>query len=418
MNGKVFVVLVLSLASLQSSAIQTGPPHAPDLFDEAKALATRDHWQGAIARFRDFLREHTNDPRASEARYWIGYGLVKSDEYEEAIDELEAFEGSLAKDKWADDALLQLGHAYRGHDEDEKALAAWKRLRQQYPDSTLRTDAALQLIDVLFHSTKDYAACLSYCEAAVHEVGDFAVISDARYAGAYCLTALSKYDDAERWMKQWFAADDAAEAGWRRLLVAQRDLRQGRESQATAAIESLGTDFPDLDSDTRLDLTLRAATMLTRENQAGRSRELLISALIHSAGLSEDNVGALLDQLKDAASAEDSFTAILKRLADDASLPLLARVLIRERQVDALREEEQTGQAESLLREALATDKAEYARFRAASLLAEMLGDDEEDRTEAAQVLHQLLPNLHRQDLVHRVREAIKKYEAPQEEDR
>ena len=148
-------------------------------------------------------------------------------------------------------------------------------------------------------------------------------------------------------------------------------------------------------------------------NQAERSRKLLIAALTHSAGYSEDNTRALLDQLKDAASAEDSFSAILKRLAEDASLPLLARVLVRERQVETLREQDDTGQAESLLRHALASEKAEYARFRAASLLAELLADDEEDRTEAAQVLHQLLPNVRRQDLVHRVREAIKKYEAP-----
>ena len=219
-------------------------------------------------------------------------------------------------------------------------------------------------------------------------------------------------------MNRWFATGDAAEAGWRRVLVAQRDLRQGHESQATAAIESLSVDFPDLDSDARVDLTLRAARMLTRENQAERSRTLLIAALTHSAGCSEDNARALLDTVKDAASADDPLSAILKRLAEDASLPLLARVLVRERQVETLREQDETGQAESLLRQALTSEKAEYARFRAASLLAELLFDDEEDRTEAAQVLHQLLPHLHRQDLVHRVREAIKKYEAPKDEDR
>jgi len=411
------VIVALNLAAgLGSGAVRAELRASADLFDEAKALSTRENWQAAIAKFRDFLREHPNDPRASEARYWIGFSLVKSEEFEEAISELESFEGTLAKDKWADDALLQLGHAYRGHDEDEKALAVWKRLRQVYPDSALRTDAALQIIDVLFHSAKDYAACLSYCEAAVHEAGDFAVISAARYDGAYCLSALGKYDEAERWMNRWFAPEDAAEAGWRRVLLAQRDLRQGHESQATAAIESLGADFPDLDSDARLDLTLRAATMLTRENQAPRSRELLIAALKHAAGHSEDNTGALLDQLKDAASADDSYPAILKRLADDASLPLLARVLVRERQVEALREQDEAGQAKSLLREALAKEKTEYARFRAASLLAELLGDDEEDRLEAAQVLNQLLPNLHRQDLVHRVREAIKRYEAPKDD--
>ena len=70
---------------------------------------------------------------AAEARFWIGFSLVKSDEFEEAIRELEPFESTLAQDKWADDALLQLGHAYRGHDDDNKALAVWKRLRAEVP---------------------------------------------------------------------------------------------------------------------------------------------------------------------------------------------------------------------------------------------------------------------------------------------
>jgi tetratricopeptide (TPR) repeat protein len=416
MTWNVLLILVLNLAvGLRAGAGQVGPPSSPDLFDEAKALTTREDWQKAIARFRQFLREHSGDPRASEARFWIGFSLVKSAEFEEAIRELEPFESTLAQDKWADDALLQLGHAYRGHDDDNKALAVWKRLRQKYPDSVWRTEAVLQIIDVLFHSTKDYAACLTCCEEAVHETGDHAVTTEARYIGAYCLNALSKYDGATIWMDQCFAPDDAVEEGWRRVLFAHRDLRQGQVARAIANIESIDADFPDLDSEARLDLTLRAAAMLTRENQAGRSRELLIAALKHT-GHSEENTGSLLDQLKDTASGDDSFAATLKRLADDASLPPLARVLVREHQVEALREHEQAEQAESLLREALTKEKTEYGRFRAVLALAELLSDDQEDREAALQVLNDLLPSLRRRDLVYRVREAIKNDQAPKED--
>ena len=86
----------------------------------------------------------------------------------------------------------------------------------------------------------------------------------------------------------------------------------------------------------------------------------------------------------------------------------MARVAVRSRQVDALREEERFDQAESLLREALAEEKSEYAVFRAATLLAELLKDDRDDPTAAMKMLNEVLPRLHRSDLVHQIRAAIK----------
>jgi outer membrane protein assembly factor BamD (BamD/ComL family) len=417
MKWKILTVVVLTLAVVSRADAEGGRQSSEDLFDAAKALSTHEDWGNAISRFREFLRQHSDDPRASEARFWIGYCLVKSDEFDEAVRELAPFEATLAQDKWADDALLQLGHAYRGNDENDRALAAWKRLREKYPDSVWRTEAALQIIDVLY-TTKDYAACLPYCERVVREAADFARITEARYVGAYCLSALSRYDEADRWMGRWFSADDAIEAGWRRVLSAQRELRQGHVNQAFAAIEALDADFPDLDREDRLDLTLRAATMLTRENQAGRARELVIAALKQPAGHSEENIDALLDQLEETASGDDSFLAMLNRLAGDASLPLMARVVIRDRQVRALRDDERSDQAELLLREALTKERGEYARFRAATLLAELLNEDREDRAGAVKVLNGIYPSLRRNDLVHQVRGTIKNLQPQPGDDR
>jgi outer membrane protein assembly factor BamD (BamD/ComL family) len=413
----VLIVLVLTLAVVSRADAEVGRHSSQDLFDEAKALSTHEDWGNAITRFREFLRQHSDDARASEARFWIGYCLVKSDEFDEAVLELAPFETTLAQDKWADDALLQLGHAYRGDHQNDRALAAWKRLQEKYPDSVWRTEAALQSIDVLY-TIKDYAACLPYCERVVQQAADFAGITEARYVGAYCLGALSRYDEADRWMDRWFSADNAVEAGWRQVLTAQRELRQGHVNQAFAAIEALDADFPDLDRDDRLDLTLRAATMLTRENQPGRARELVVAALKQSAGHSEENIDALLDQLAETASGDDSFLVILNRLAGDTSLSLMARVVVRDRHVRSLREGERSDQAELLLREALTNERGEYARFRAATLLAELLNEDRDDRAGAAKVLDDLLPSLRRNDLVHQVRETIKDLQPQPGDDR
>ena len=129
-------------------------------------------------------------------------------------------------------------------------------------------------------------------------------------------------------------------------------------------IDALETDFPDLDRDDRLDLTMRAATMLTRENQAQRAYKLLMVALKQSAGDAEENINSLLDQLEESVSGGDSFAALLSRLAADESLPLMVRVAVRDRQVQALREDEHSDEAETLLHDALAKEKVEYARFR------------------------------------------------------
>ena len=417
MKRMVLTVVLFILAVVPRVDAQGDRPSPADLFDQAKVLSTHEDWGNAISRFREFLSQHSGDPRASEARFWIGYCLVKSDEFAEAIRELAPFETTLGQDKWADDVLLQLGHAYRGNDENDRALTTWKRLLEKHPDSVWRTEAALQIIEVLY-SNNDYAACLPYCERVIKDTADFGTITEARYIGAYCLNVLSRYEEANRWMDRWFSADDAGETGWRQVLSAQHELRLGHVNEAVAVIEALDADFPDLDREDHLDLKLRAATMLTRENQGGRARELVVAALKQSAGYSEDNINALLDQLEETSSGDDSFPTMLNRLASGTTLPLMARVMVRDRQVRILRDDEHTDQAESLLREALIKEKSEYARFRTGALLAEVLNEDREDRAGAVEVLNGISQSLHRNDLLHQAREAIKKLQPQPGDDR
>src|SRR5262249_27588716 len=153
----------------------------------------------------------------------------------------------LAQDKWADDALLQLGRAHQRNGASDPALAAWKRLVEKYPDSVWRIEAELSIADELFNARNDYGACLSYCEAVVKESVPFAAITEARYVGAYCLNALGRRDDADRWMDRWFAPDVAIEAAWRGVINAQRALNRGNATEAFAIIASLYADYPDID---------------------------------------------------------------------------------------------------------------------------------------------------------------------------
>jgi outer membrane protein assembly factor BamD (BamD/ComL family) len=411
------LVVLTALSHADDKGVKDDKAAARDeLFAQAKSLSTQEKWADAISRLREFTRKYPGDARASEARFWLGFCLVKSDEFEEALRELEPFEHELAQDKWADDALLQLGHAYRGQDNDERALECWKQLLDKHPESVWKTEAVSQIVDLLFHGSKDCAACLPYCERAVRDTADLDSITEPRYAGAYCLVALGRNDEADHWMDRWFKAVAAVEAGWRRVIIAQRDLRMGRTEQALQSLDALDADFPDLDRRERLDLTLRAASMLNREQHSARARDLLIARVKASAGDSQEDISELIDLLAEATDEEGAFRDTLDRLASDASLPLMTRVAVRERLVQALRDDDRSEQAQSLLREDLAKEKAEYPLFRVATLLAEVLNEDRDDRPGALKVLNEVLPRLHRHDLVSQMRAALKDLQSPSDD--
>jgi tetratricopeptide (TPR) repeat protein len=409
----VFVVAALGRGAAVGDDPRKDRPKS-DPLAEAKALANREEWPGAVEQYRAFLKQHPDHPRASEARFWIGYCLVKLDEWDEATNTLRPFETLLADDTWADDALLQLGRAYRGKGETDLALAAWKRLLDRYPDSVWRHEAMMDVIDLLFHDAEDYAACLPYCERVVQEIEDRGSTGEARYIGAYCLNALHRFDDAERWIERWFDPDSALEEAWRRLLGAQRDLIAGKPEAALAAVAGLERDFPDLDESSRRDVLLRTSTILRQNGRAERARELLLNELRRASGWNPDDLSALLDEL-DAAYGDDARAPFLKALAklvDDQTVPLGVRVAIRERQVQALRDGERLDEALALLRSALKREPTEFARFRAAMLLAELLAEGKEDPKAAVGVLNDLVPTLKRRDLLHQARSETERYGA------
>ena len=392
---------------------QAPTPTAPDdPLAEAKGQAGREEWAEAADHFRDFFKAHPDSPQAAEARFWVGFCRVKLGQHDEAVDALRPFETTLARDTWADDALLHLGSAYRGKGDNDLALAVWKRLLGEYPDSVWHNEALLKIVEVLFYDAQDYAACLPYCERIVDEVPDPDASSQARLLGAYCLNAQKRFDEADRWAGRWLDRGDAHEEAWRRVLAAQRELICGRPDAAMAALESIDADFPDLDEETRLDVLLQAATVLRKYGQPDRARALLLTELRRPSRRGEDDFGSLLDALDESFGADHrpGFLDALTALSADAKVPPAVRIAARARQARVLRESEQADQAADLLRKALAEEPSEYGRVKAATALAELLAEAREDRSGARRVLDELLPKLRRRDLAHQVREELGHY--------
>ena len=177
-------------------------------------------------------------------------------------------------------------------------------------------------------------------------------------------------------------------------------------------MDSLATDFPDLDAEERQDLLLKTTFILRNNGRADRARELLQAQFLLSSGEPEDQVESLLDELE-AAFGDDrraDFLTALGRLSRDRKAPVVVRVSTRDRHTQALRDDEHPKEAEAMLSEALAAETAEFPRCRAAMKLAEILADDFEKPDDAVKLLDQLRLNLKRRDLINKLREASDRY--------
>jgi tetratricopeptide (TPR) repeat protein len=410
------VGIALILLSSGLSALADDPPAPKGVQDplaEARALRDKEEWAEAGARFREVLDKEPNGTTAPEARFWAGFCLVKLGEHGPAAEILGPFETTLAEDTWADDALLQLGHAYLGNGDKARALAAWTRQLEKYPESVWRLEVMLKVVDLHFYQTEDFPACLAASERVVAEFPDRGGTAEARYDGAYCLNVLRRFGDAEAWAERNFDPESPLEESWRRVLGAQRDLLRGKVEAALDAVGSLDVDFPDLDQGNRHDLKLRTTHMLRYNGRADRARQLLLDELGRSAGRPEDEVSSLLDELAEIIGEDRrrDFSEALARLTDDPNSPLIVRVAARERRARLLIEGNEFDPAADLLRVAIEKDAVEYARVRAALSLAEALDEHRQDHAGAAKVLADLLPKIGRRDLAHQVRKAAEKYQ-------
>jgi tetratricopeptide (TPR) repeat protein len=391
-----------------------------DRLADAKKLARSEDWEPAATAFLAFLREHADDPQAGEARFWAGYCLVKEGDNDRAIEALKPFEEALAGDNWADDALVQIGEAHQSREEWIQARDSWNRLLEKHPDSVWRQDVLAKLAELQFHRMNDVQACLDACRKVVEDTRDRDATSEARYLGAYCLNALKRFDEAAAWMDRHFNPENPVEEAWRIVLDVQKRLVVGKEASLPPTVEALDRDFPDLGRGDRLDVLNKLMIVLARSQRGQDARALVLAELKRGAGLSDDEVGTLLDRFREtyADSHDPEFATGLGGIADDAALAPLVRLASRLRQAQTLREQERSSQAEEVLRKALAAGSTDLARARLSLQLSELLADDQSDPAAALKLLNELVPDVKRRDLVFEIKARIKELEEQRDEDR
>jgi tetratricopeptide (TPR) repeat protein len=408
--------LVATVVPLQTPAAEadTNPGEATqssDALAEPKALLAQEKWDEAASAFLRFLRKNPQSPFAAEATFWTGFCQVKSQNFEQAIQTLRPFEDAKADAKWADDALLQLGYAYQGASEVDLALECWKRLVQKFPASVWRHDTLLNIVNLLYRGEK-FGECYPYCEQVMKEITDPNATSETRYIGAFCLNALSRFEDGERWVERWFDPTRSIHEAYRIVLAAQRNLLQGNGDAATEAIGSIVRDFPDLETGEWIDALVRASFMLRCNDRREEARTVLLGSLPRLGGQPEHVIQGLIEEM-DAVLGDERLEKWLELMSDAAgneTYPPVFCAVLQDRLVADLRKSNRSQEAVEWLKRTLAGQRAEFARYRTAILLSEVLAGDLNQRDAAASVLDELQKTLERRDFKHDVQARLHEF--------
>ncbi len=349
-------------------------------FREAQQLTAASRWDEGVVAWNAFLEEYPLADRVREARFWLGYCQVRSDDFEDAVETLSPFAGLLSEDVWADDALLQLGNAYATLQQYDLARAAWERLVDRYPDSVWTREALFRTIDLYFSVARDYETCFDYCAQYVDGYPRGPEANLVRFWGAYCLNALGEFDEGSAWIRALFDLTDPLCAAQDQLLDAQVLLIEGRDEEAIDQIDTLTETYPDLPGDDRRELLIQATYLLREHGQSRDAAELLEQELTRLDDLEDDEIQYVLGELSiclgDVEDLEvvDWFQTLLHERG--SKLPWRVRAKIRE----ILLIRWYDNQDESVLtwvREAIDREPVEPGRFDTLAMAARLLSNRE-----------------------------------------
>lgn len=117
-----------------------------------------------------------NDPRvAGEAVLWRGKSLLRQKSFEEARLVLEPAPENFRANEVLEELYFELGNAYLGLEQFNRAATAFRRVSNEFPDSPLVADS-LRLQAFALHRSGNYPESLERCEAYL---GRFKSTSDA-----------------------------------------------------------------------------------------------------------------------------------------------------------------------------------------------------------------------------------------------
>jgi tol-pal system protein YbgF len=111
------------------------------------ALKNSDY-NGAIAQFREFLRQYPKSALADNAQYWLGEGYYVTRDYDNAVSAFRTVGAQYPQSRKAPDALLKLGYAQYELHHMSDARITLSQVVQRYPGSDAARLAAERLTKI------------------------------------------------------------------------------------------------------------------------------------------------------------------------------------------------------------------------------------------------------------------------------
>lgn len=258
-----------------------GPQAAQSLFWSAESRFQTNRLDQAVERFRKYLRDFPNGLHVDAAHYALGWAYFRQQRYEAAIPEFERFLASyreqtesipyrtdaqlrladsfFALKRYADAvrvyrrlaadgddyALYQIAQAYANSSEPVEAIASFRRLIEEFPQSEWSEEARYSM-GYLYFQNQEYDQAIAEYSTLIRDHGSHALaakaqygIGDAHFNAGRLEEAVSAYQVVlDRYPSSTFASDAAA--GIQFALLAA-----GQEERSSAFIDSFAVAHPD-----------------------------------------------------------------------------------------------------------------------------------------------------------------------------
>ncbi|GLK78776.1 tol-pal system protein YbgF [Methylopila turkensis] len=125
-------------------SVGTGDPR--DQFDMGVGFMQRRDYELAEQTFREFLRANPNDPKAAEARYWLGESLYQRRQYTDAADSFYKIYVDAPQSAKAPESMLKLGMSLNGMGKKEEACATIAEAGKKYSRIRSQSDREFKRI--------------------------------------------------------------------------------------------------------------------------------------------------------------------------------------------------------------------------------------------------------------------------------
>ncbi|MGH7263913.1 MAG: outer membrane protein assembly factor BamD [Candidatus Rokuibacteriota bacterium] len=224
----------LAGCGLFQSRPDTVPPVAA-LYAEGERDLAKGRHEAARDAFRKIIERHPDSTLVPEARFLLGESFYRDQEYDRAVRELEAFMAYYPAHSIADLAQYRLARSHfdnmppleRDQAVTARALAEFRKLLKQYPESRYAPDAVAKMENCRLRLAQkelwvadyyvrqgNYQAALQRYDVILKEYSRTAAAPQALFQKADALTRLGRADEAQSALRR--LVDEFPASEWSR----------------------------------------------------------------------------------------------------------------------------------------------------------------------------------------------------------